>query len=194
VAKILRFKRHRASQAEATAPAAPPKVVVRPDKPLIVRSDARPSKSFPSDAVPADGSPRQGAPDPAQDRRRRLFRHGIVLVLGVLVVIVTGAAVFGERGYLAVRRSDQELARLASDVEETRVRVRDLNTEVTRLQTDPHAIERIAREQLGFAGKGEVTFLLSGQEDEDGGDIAVVPAPKGEKKPEPAKPAEPESP
>lgn len=67
---------------------------------------------------------------------------------------MTGAAVFGERGYLAVRRSQQELARLTSDVEETRVRVRGLNTEITRLQTDPQAIERIAREQRGCAGKG----------------------------------------
>jgi len=176
VAKILRFKRQRASQAEA--PATPPRIVFRPDRPLIPRSDARPSRNLPSDAVPASDAPAK-TPDPALHRRRRLFRHGVLLVLAVLVATVTGAAVFGEHGYLAVRRSHEELARLASDVEETRVRVRDLTTEVGRLQKDPHAIERIAREQLGFAGKGEVTFLLSGQEDQEGEDLAVTPAPKG---------------
>lgn len=188
MAKILRFKRGSSSATEA--PAAPPKVVFRPGRqPLIVRSDARPS-NFSSDAVPADGMPRPGAPDPGLDRRRRLFRHGALFVAAVLLLIVTGAAFFGEHGYLAIRRSQKEYVALAAKVEESRTRVRTLNAEVTKLQTDPHAIERIAREQLGFAGKGEVTFLLSGQEEEDE-DLAVTPAPKGAEKPAEPEPEKP---
>lgn len=83
-----------------------------------------------------------------------------MVLFAVVFVAGTAAAFFGPRGYLDVRRSRKELEVFTKQVEAQRIRVRDLRAEVKELQKNPGAVERIAREELGFIRPGEITFLL----------------------------------
>jgi cell division protein FtsB len=158
MAKILRFRK--AAGAENVTPPAVTPPVFRPPKPPATKTDARPSTNFASDARPADGMPRPGKPDPDAERRRRWRRSAALVLLGLVIAGASAATIFGDRGYLAVRRSHEDLAKLAGKVEEAQERVRGLKADVDRLRNDPSAIERIAREQLGYAQPGEITFLI----------------------------------
>lgn len=122
-------------------------------------TDAR-SVALPSDAEPLDQTDLAGNAPPEvvrkQVRKRRTFR------VAMIAVFLGGAAatVFGEKGWLDVQRRQAELERLRAEAAAQQVRVDLLRREVSRLRTDPAAIERIAREELGYALPGEVTLLL----------------------------------
>ncbi len=92
-----------------------------------------------------------------------LRKHGgIVLGLTLLVVLVHD--LFGPKGYLAMRRSQQEVQRLRDDI--TRINEENLRLadHVKGLKTDPKLIERIAREQMGLARPGERIYRIAPQE------------------------------
>jgi cell division protein FtsB len=112
------------------------------------------------DARPADAPPRGGKPDPDLERRGRFRRGVVVFVLSVVFVVGTVALFFGERGFLDARRQRAELRELQTEVNDELAHVQALKAEVKRLQNDPTAIERVAREELGFAKPGEIQFLL----------------------------------
>jgi cell division protein FtsB len=142
-----------------------------------VPSDAHLDTLFPSDARPADEPPPGKAPDPERERRRR-FRRGVVtLFLGTVFIASSGAALVGSRGYLGVRRARQELAELQGKVDAKQAEVMDIKKQVDRLKSDPQALERIARERLGFVKAGEVTFLLPNDEDRGPGARLLLPPP-----------------
>jgi cell division protein FtsB len=120
-------------------------------------TDARPAY-FASDASVAPGA--KGAPEPEVERKLRRRRRGAVL--GFVAVFGAGSlvTVFGDRGWLDVKRQRARLAEQTAAVEELQTRVTALNREVKSLQNDPTAIERIAREDLGYAAEGELLLLL----------------------------------
>lgn len=95
---------------------------------------------------------------------RRLLLGGLVLVLLALVV----HTVFGERGYLALRRQQQEVERLEQEIKHLEEENRRLTQEVQALKSDPRAIERVAREQLKMARPGETVIALPPQKPPDG--------------------------
>jgi cell division protein FtsB len=140
-------------------------------------SDARPDTFFPSDARPAEEPAPGKAPDPDRERRRRLYRSTIALFLGTIFIAGSAAALIGNHGYLGLRRSRQELALLRAKVDKKYAEVTELRKEVERLKSDPRAVERIAREHLGFTKPGEVTFLLPLESDRASGDRLSFPPP-----------------
>lgn len=93
-----------------------------------------------------------------------LRRHGGV-VLGLTLLVVFVHDVFGAKGFLAMRRSQQEVQRLREEI--TRINSENQNTadHVKALKTDPKLIERIAREQMGLARPGERVYRISPQEE-----------------------------
>jgi cell division protein FtsB len=127
------------------------------------RPPTRGSDSGPvSDAQPAGvrREPRQSGPDPESERHQRI-RDRLLLMLMVLVFVGgSAAALFGERGFFDLRRSRVEQQELQRQVDEQLGRVLALKEEVGRLKEDPTAIERIAREDLGYIRHGEIHFLL----------------------------------
>ena len=165
MAKILRFRR--ASKGEPSQrglfePAAP---VPSPD--LTRRADGRASDARPfgpeaSDAFAAGADDRGGEPTPEGAKRRRRRRNAYLA--GLAVVFTTGVltAIFGERGFLDVRAKRAELARLEAEHGAQQQRVANLRAEVERLRNDPRAIERIAREKLGYAKPGEIVVVTRG--------------------------------
>jgi cell division protein FtsB len=92
--------------------------------------------------------------------RRRLA----AILLGGLFVAGTVAALFAERGYLDLKRSRDELEVQERLLREQVEKVRLLRRQVASLESEPSAVERLAREELGLVQDGEVVFLLPVQE------------------------------
>ena len=112
------------------------------------------------DARPAEHPGENGQSSPEIERRDRIRHRVVLFVVSVIVVAGLVAALVGERGFLDVRRSRAELRQLRRDVRQQFQDVRGLKEEVERLQHDPAALERYAREELGFGKEGEIQLLL----------------------------------
>jgi len=89
--------------------------------------------------------------------------------------------VFGTHGLIAMRRSQKEAAQVQREIDQLNGENRELLDRVKSLKTDPAAIERIAREEMGLARPGEYIFRLP----EKPGDPSTLAAPPAEA---PAKP------
>ncbi|HEV7502154.1 MAG TPA: septum formation initiator family protein [Vicinamibacteria bacterium] len=76
-----------------------------------------------------------------------------------LVALIVGA-LFGDRGLLHLIDQRHRAEALAREVEELEAENAHLATEITSLRSDPRAIERLAREELGFVRPGETLFLV----------------------------------
>ena len=81
-----------------------------------------------------------------------------LLALFVLILVVHD--VFGAHGYLAMRRTQQEIKKVNADLDRLNKENLQLGQEVKELKTDPHKIEKIARDELGLAKPGEVIIKI----------------------------------
>jgi cell division protein FtsB len=88
-----------------------------------------------------------------------LRQYGGVL-LGLLVLALVVHDIFGTHGYLAMRRTQQEIKKVQADLEQLNKENLQLEEEVRDLKTDPRIIERIAREELNLARPGEVIIKI----------------------------------
>jgi cell division protein FtsB len=76
-----------------------------------------------------------------------------------LVALIVGA-LFGDRGLLHLIDQRHRAEALAREVEALEAENAHLATEIRALRSDPRAIERLAREELGFVRAGETMFLV----------------------------------
>src|SRR5215470_10344184 len=83
-------------------------------------------------------------------------------VLGVFVFVLFVHYIFGTHGYLAMRRTRQEIERVQADISRLNRENQQLAEEVKALRSDPHKIESIARCELGLAKPGEVIIKIPG--------------------------------
>ncbi len=83
--------------------------------------------------------------------KKKIFVLGIVCLL--LIMIVT--ALFGKKGVLDLRRARRELAARTERIRDLEAKRDRLAAEIRRLETDPRAVEKPARETLGLAAPGE---------------------------------------
>jgi cell division protein FtsB len=88
-----------------------------------------------------------------------LRQYGPVL-LGLLVLVLMVHDIFGTHGYLAMRRTQQEIKKVTKDLDQLNKENSELEQEVRELKTDPHKIEKIARDELGLARPGEVIIKI----------------------------------
>ncbi len=88
-----------------------------------------------------------------------LRQYGRVL-LALLVLILVVHDIFGTHGYLAMRRTQQEIKKVNADLDQLNKENLQLGQEVKELKTDPHKIEKIARDELGLAKPGEVIIKI----------------------------------
>lgn len=89
-------------------------------------------------------------------RHRRIAMWTLSLMLGALLV----NAVVGENGYLATVRAAREEAALRATVAQFRLENQHLQAEGRRLQTDPDAVEEVARRELGMVRSGETMIVI----------------------------------
>lgn len=98
---------------------------------------------------------RPSAPE-VRERRRRLFRYGLLIASGVLMV----NALFGERGYLATIQARQEQQRLEARLHAIKVENAQLAEDARRMNHDPEALEDAARRDLGLIRPGETLITI----------------------------------
>lgn len=87
-------------------------------------------------------------------------RHRAKVILGLLLAAILVHDVFGDRGLLAMRRTQMEIEALQQEITQLNADNERLAGEVQALKTDPTMIERIAREELNLARPGEKIFKL----------------------------------
>lgn len=88
-----------------------------------------------------------------------LRKHGRGL-LGLLVLVLVVHDVFGPHGFLAMRRTQNEIEKVKANLERLNEENLKLEQEVKDLKTDPRLIEKIARDDLGLAKPGEIIIKI----------------------------------
>jgi cell division protein FtsB len=96
--------------------------------------------------------------------RKKAATLGSILALIALVV----GSLFGDRGILYLVSQKEKTEALRREIDELRGENGRLAERIRALRSDPRAIERIAREELGLARSGETVFLIRELDAESG--------------------------
>jgi cell division protein FtsB len=85
------------------------------------------------------------------------------LPIAILALAVVGAPIliFEPEGLPRMRRMSHELSDVNAENTELRRNVARLRVQVDDLRTDPSAVERIARNELGLVRKNEIVFQFA---------------------------------
>ncbi len=86
---------------------------------------------------------------------QRIRRILLTLFLAGLVAAAGYKVVYGPNGMIVYKAKRAEYQRLQHEIDAETERHQELQERVKALQTDPKAIEREAREQLGYVRPGE---------------------------------------
>jgi len=92
--------------------------------------------------------------------RKKAATLGSLIALIALVV----GSFFGDRGILRMVAQRERAESLRREIEMLRTENSRLAVEVAALKSDPRAIERLAREELGLARPGETVFSIREEE------------------------------
>jgi cell division protein FtsB len=82
------------------------------------------------------------------------------IILGMFLVTLAAHDIFGAHGFLAMRRAQTEVRQIRADIDRLNHENTQLAGQIDSLKSDPEAIERIAREEMGLARPGEVIIKL----------------------------------
>jgi cell division protein FtsL len=96
----------------------------------------------------------------AEEKIRSLVRPYGRGLLGLLVLVMMVHDVFGTHGFLAMRRTQNEIRKVKANLDALRKENAALAQEVKDLNTDPRLIEKIARDDLGLARPGEIIIRI----------------------------------
>lgn len=86
--------------------------------------------------------------------------RGAILALILVCVALLVHEIFGEHGYLALRRERQQYETLQQQIQQLQDENQKLEKQIKDLKTDPHTIEKLAREQMKLARPGETIYTL----------------------------------
>ena len=81
-------------------------------------------------------------------------------LLGVALAALLIHDVFGDHGFLAMRRARKEVEKVQEEIQQLNAENARLAGDVQALKSDPRIIERIAREEMGLAKPGELIFKM----------------------------------
>lgn len=102
-----------------------------------------------------------GGAAPFAGRISEFLRHNLNWLLGAALALLLLQDIFGTHGLIAMRRSQQEAAQVQKEITQIDEENRKLEEHVRALKSDPAAIERIAREEMGLARPGEYIFKIA---------------------------------
>ena len=88
------------------------------------------------------------------------WKRNTKTLFGVALLLLALQDVFGAHGFLAMWRTKKEIQQKQGEITRLTKENGALSDEVNELKTDPKAIERIAREEMGLAKPGEMIFKL----------------------------------
>jgi cell division protein FtsB len=102
----------------------------------------------------------QKQPPTFAEHFRDFLRRNLSWFIAAGLALLLLQDVFGNHGVLAMRRAQQEARAVQRQINQMNEENRELEAKVKALKTDPQAIERIAREEMGLARPGEYIFKL----------------------------------
>jgi cell division protein FtsB len=92
------------------------------------------------------------------------FRRNAILAMGLVVLVLAVHEIFGDHGYLALRRQKQEANTLQQNIDALSKENQELQQKIKSLKTNPEAIEKQAREQLHLVRPGQTVYVLPKKE------------------------------
>ena len=98
-----------------------------------------------------------------QELFKRIWQSYGRIVLTLCIAALVVHDVFGTHGYLALRWTKAEIARVQQDLARLNKENTELQEEVIELRTNPDKIEALARNGLGLARPGEVIIKVPQQ-------------------------------
>ena len=93
--------------------------------------------------------------EPVSLRKRILLTAALCAILALV-----GRSILGDRGLFEVWRKKSSYRQLTAEVQVLRDENTSLRQQIEALRHDPLAIERIAREELGYVSPGEIAFVF----------------------------------
>ncbi len=99
-------------------------------------------------------------PETFAEQFRDFLRRNLSWLMGAGLVLLLLQDIFGTHGVLAMRRSLKETKSVQQEIDRLNNENRQLQERVKSLKSDPAAIERIAREEMGLARPGEHIFKI----------------------------------
>jgi len=97
----------------------------------------------------------------SQPKQRSFFQRLSLLMVGVVGVLAFAYAIMGNNGYLELKRREARNQELRLKAEALRQENKEILNEIRALKSDPKAIEKIAREELGMVKPGEVKITTN---------------------------------
>jgi cell division protein FtsB len=97
---------------------------------------------------------------PVEDKIQSLMRQYGRGLLGLLMLVMIVHDVFGPHGFLAMRRTQNEIRKVKANLDALSKENAALEQEVKDLNSDPRLIEKIARDDLGLARPGEIIIRI----------------------------------
>jgi len=97
---------------------------------------------------------------PIEEKLRSMIQQYGRGLLGLLMLVMIVHDVFGTHGFLAMRRTQNEITKVKADLDQLRKENAELAQEVKDLNSDPRLIEKIARDDLGLARPGEIIIRI----------------------------------
>ena len=95
-----------------------------------------------------------------KQKRAETHQRAVRYALGSVLLLVFMNGLFGQNGYLALRRAHADVQKLHKEIDQLNEQNHQLSGDVHALKTDPAAVERVAREDMGLARPGELVFRL----------------------------------
>lgn len=103
---------------------------------------------------------------------RGLLKRNTTVLLAIGLGLLLIQDVFGTHGVLAMHRSQVQAAQIQAQLEQTEKENHEMEQNVKSLKSDPSAIERIARDDMGLARPGEYIFKVPAKPGEKDGDTS----------------------
>jgi cell division protein FtsB len=114
----------------------------------------------PANSQPDAPESAHAGPETFTEQLRKFWRRNLTWFLLAALALLILQDVFGTHGVMAMRRAQQEATREQEEIDRINQENIELQGRVQSLKTDPEAIERIAREQMGLARPGEYIFKI----------------------------------
>ncbi len=91
-------------------------------------------------------------------------RNLITIWLVVIILLMLGYAIFGERGVIRIVQAEKQKQRLEAELVALQQEQQELREEIDRLKHDKDYWEQLARKNLGMVREGELIYHIPPKE------------------------------
>jgi cell division protein FtsB len=101
-----------------------------------------------------------------EEKLRPVLRQYGSMLLGLLALVMIVHNIFGTHGFLAMRRTQNEITKVKAELQQLNKENSALDQERQALKSDPRLIEKIARDDLGLARPGEIIIRIPQEQEQ----------------------------